>query len=545
MATTSPCQCSLKLNSFNSFYIGDKFFAGPTGAYTNTIYFNGQGTITFDSRFGMYYAYDAEYPNFKYEFQIIENNVVIQTTGEFLANIFTYTYNGKTEYTIPYKTISLIDPYKDGRMFQLRVIVKVNGTVYFNKTFNIPSVPVPSAISYVCPSSMETGKVYSYSFSGLNLATDFTLMQIRLSYYKNGSSYGETTLGYTSNGESIYQISNYRNNERSGKIYPAFSSGKAHDSNAGLLLLYLSYSGSNSETSSVGNLTINIEQDITFSYVNQVSSDAAPSISGLSIVGTPSNILATYGGYLGGGISKLKFNATVTKKYGYGISSIVLSFYNASNNTLVHSYSYTYEQLSNMEVTLQDITDIQYYVIISAITSQNVAGNAQYSTFLVYGYQAPSIIVFTASRCNQDGTPNDMGEYCIISYQFKVSPIGNQNSKTVTLSAPDGNHVYTNLDYDHGSPYQYISSANTESSYALSLIVQDDIQFVSMSRNISTAGVIMDFLRDGKGIGLGKVAETTKMVEVNPEWTFKADKMTFKGQDLETILTSLGYVFPT
>jgi len=55
----------------------------------------------------------------------------------------------------------------------------------------------------------------------------------------------------------------------------------------------------------------------------------------------------------------------------------------------------------------------------------------------------------------------------------------------------------------------------------------------------------MDFLYDGKGIGLGKVAETTEMVEVNPQWTFKADKMTFKGQDLETILTSLGYVFPT
>ena len=55
----------------------------------------------------------------------------------------------------------------------------------------------------------------------------------------------------------------------------------------------------------------------------------------------------------------------------------------------------------------------------------------------------------------------------------------------------------------------------------------------------------MDFLYDGKGIGLGKVAEYTDMVEVNPEWTFKAEKITFKGVDLESILTSLGYVFPT
>ena len=66
-----------------------------------------------------------------------------------------------------------------------------------------------------------------------------------------------------------------------------------------------------------------------------------------------------------------------------------------------------------------------------------------------------------------------------------------------------------------------------------------------MTRNLSTAGVIMDFLRDGKGIGLGKVAETSEMVEVNPQWVFKANNITFKGVNLQTILESLGYVFPS
>ena len=163
MAVTEPCQCSLKQNSFSSFYIGDKLFYGPTGAYRNTIYFDGLGGITFDQFFAYYYAY-VEYQDFKYEFQIIDNGSVIQTTGEFSATIFTSTGSSpyKTTYNIPYRSISMTDPYKDGRFIHLRVKIKINGTVYQNKDFYIPSVPVVSTIQFSCPSSMETGKVYSF-----------------------------------------------------------------------------------------------------------------------------------------------------------------------------------------------------------------------------------------------------------------------------------------------------------------------------------------------------------------------------------------------
>ena len=180
------------------------------------------------------------------------------------------------------------------------------------------------------------------------------------------------------------------------------------------------------------------------------------------------------------------------------------------------------------------------------ITTSNGASNtATYSTFDVYGYSIPYIRKLEVRRCNQDGTANDSGAYCRISWAFKVIPLGNVNAKTVVLVAPDGSHTFTGEDYDHTVGYYYISAADIEHSYSISLSVTDDFQTVSKTVNVSTAGVIMDFLYDGKGIGLGKVAETTEMVEVNPQWTFKADKMTFKGQDLETILTSLGYVLQT
>ena len=113
------------------------------------------------------------------------------------------------------------------------------------------------------------------------------------------------------------------------------------------------------------------------------------------------------------------------------------------------------------------------------------------------------------------------------------------------MSAPDGTHTWTTLDYDHGAAYQYISGADPETSYQIDFTIEDDFKTVTQSMNLSTAGVIMDFLYNGKGIGLGKVAETANMVEVNPEWTFKAQTIMIRGQDLATILQQLGYTFPT
>jgi hypothetical protein len=257
---------------------------------------------------------------------------------------------------------------------------------------------------------------------------------------------------------------------------------------------------------------------------------------------TPSNILTKYGKYVGGGITQLAFGWNYQARYGSSFQSVQYQLYN-SGGTLINTW--TYNTVSALYLTITNSTDASYYVRVTITTNNGASNSANYATFDVYGYSSPYIRKLEVRRCNQDGTANDSGAYCRISWSFKVTPLGNINAKTVVLTAPDGTHTFTDEAYDNENGYFYISVADIEHSYAVSLSVTDDFQTVSKTVNISTAGVIMDFFHDGKGIGLGKVAETTEMVEVNPQWTFKADKMTFKGQDLETILTSLGYVFPT
>jgi len=78
-----------------------------------------------------------------------------------------------------------------------------------------------------------------------------------------------------------------------------------------------------------------------------------------------------------------------------------------------------------------------------------------------------------------------------------------------------------------------IPNMDMEHSYTINITLSDLITTVSYQVRLSTAGVIMDFLAGGKGIGLGKVAErrSTPTVEVNPEWTFLSENIQVKVSD--------------
>ena len=293
---------------------------------------------------------------------------------------------------------------------------------------------------------------------------------------------------------------------------------------------FSSYLVSNGDFEKYSLLTGELTGQIQYNASPPAAAVTALTVSAsVSETGSYTGLYAHYGKYINP-LSKLNLSAYGSSSFGYGTTVSSQVYLNGSSS-------------SGSRTNYEPPVGQGSWSITS--TDNHGATKSQTITWDTYAYAFPSIVSFNASRCNQDGTPNDSGAYCKITYQFRITSLGNQNTKQVILDAPDGTHTYTNLDYDHGSPYQYISTADIEHSYSLSLTITDDFESVTMTRNLSTAGVIMDFLYDGKGIGLGKVAEYTDTVEVNPEWTFKAEKMTFKGQDLQMILESLGYVFPT
>lgn len=484
----------------------------------------------------------------------INQDGVTATSGQF--SLTASPHSGYTTYS--YSDFSsnpgykLVMPWNDGRTVTVHIIIRVNGAVQKDTTFQT-SAPANIQITSLSPSTPQTGKICTATLSnsipsGWTVQKAFTVYAYHdtsstaeynwrtwNTYYNNGVNVVDVnSRGFTQFQFYVWYNSSFNHSDNTGKIefnvrVPDIIDLRVTKSSGGTVyyVTYIDYSYAHS---------------FTWSYVNQTDSNAGPVITLNPVTFTPTNVLTKYGRYVGGGITSLTFGWSIQNKFGGAFQSVLYQLYN-SGGTLVNSW--TYSSITALSLRLTDTADASYYVRVTIASTIGISSSATYSTFNVYGYSYPYIRKLEVRRCNQDGTANDSGAYCRIAWSFKVTPLGNVNAKTVVLTAPDGSHTFTNEDYDNVNGYYYISAADIEHSYAISLSITDDFQTVTKTVNISTAGVIMDFLYDGKGIGLGKVAETTEMVEVNPQWTFKADKMTFKGQDLETILTSLGYVFPT
>ena len=452
------------------------------------------------------------------------------------------TQGSKARFTIPSSTPNSVAVPSSDSDVSVQVVISADGTEKTRYTFNIPP-PIMYAVSSISPSP-ATGKVCTVTLNRSIPDPETTPWRLNekiiVAAYHDDPAYRLSVYGYKT--DMVTRIESFDYGFSSFTFYVPYDSSRTRTDDLAKIRLnfFVSLADYVFFTSY---LSYYFEYTFSMSYVNQTDPLAAPTVTLNAIAENPSGMMAKYGKYVGGGIGNLTFSiASVAYKFGAAFSKRTMSLYH-SNGTL--SKSWEYSNTNSFTLSLTNTTDSAWYMVVSITDTSGRVGSATTATFQVYGYEAPSILGLNASRCDQDGTPNDSGAYCKISYQFKIYALGNHNAKNVTLNAPDQPHVYTNLDYDHGSAYQYISEADTETSYRIDLIVEDDFNEVSQTMNLSTAGVIMDFLYNGKGIGLGKVAETSNMVEVNPQWTFKAQTIMIRGQDLATILQSLGYTFPT
>lgn len=423
----------------------------------------------------------------------------------------------------------------------VQIIVRMDGNVVATSSVVIPP-PLNLSVTSISPTP-ATGKVCTVTLNKSVPNNSWHLNQMYANAYHNDPAWRAVCDAYKTDMATEVTANDYGFSQFTFYIpyYTGSDYARTDDDGKVSWKFFVVCSTDYFQTNTI----INVEYHYYFTmlYVDQSDPLASPTVVLNAIAENPSGMLATYGKYVGGNIGKLTFSlASVSCKFGSSFRKRTMSLY-YSDGTFVKSWEYS--NTNSFTLTLSNTVDKAWYMVVSITDSAGRVGSATTATFQAYGYEPPSIISLNASRCNQDGTPNDSGAYCKITYQFKVNALGNHNSKDVTLNAPDSSHEYTNLDYDHGSAYQYICAANTETSYQIDLIVEDDFNTITQTMNLSTAGVIMDFLYNGKGIGLGKVAETTDMVEVNPQWTFKAQTIQIRGQDLATILQSLGYTFPT
>lgn len=211
----------------------------------------------------------------------------------------------------------------------------------------------------------------------------------------------------------------------------------------------------------------------------------------------------TYGNLVRG-LSKLYVKVTPSLAYSSPIDSY---------NVVANGTKYTAAESTTGVLTAAGTT-----TVTATVTDERGRTSAQASaSFPVIDYNKPAITSLSVHRCNEDGTENDKGEYCKITFSARIYALNNKNSAAYTLqwkktsetNYPEGqSYTFTALAGKYTvSDASYVFPADSDYSYDVQITATDDIDSVSRSTPVSTASTFMDWDVDNDGISFGEVSE--------------------------------------
>ena len=207
----------------------------------------------------------------------------------------------------------------------------------------------------------------------------------------------------------------------------------------------------------------------------------------------------TYGGYIQGE-SMLDVTITATEAYDSPISQ-----YSASvNGTTYSSRTFTTGVLK---------TDGEEVPISATVKDGRGRYGSTSSTFKVLPYKRPRITNLKVNRCNSDGTANDLGAYCKVSFRCIITSLSNKNTKSCTLKyRQSGATNWTKApaiqlpSYDSNCNPPVIAMSE-EHSYEVLVTATDAFGSTNASTSVSTGYCLYHIPASGKGITFGGIAE--------------------------------------
>lgn len=207
----------------------------------------------------------------------------------------------------------------------------------------------------------------------------------------------------------------------------------------------------------------------------------------------------TYGGYIQGE-SMLDVTITATEAYDSPISQ-----YSASvNGTTYSSRTFTTGVLK---------TDGEEVPISATVKDGRGRSGSTSSTFKVLPYKRPRITNLKVHRCNSDGTANDLGAYCKVSFRCIITSLSNKNTKSCTLKyRQSGATNWTEApaiplpSYDSNCNPPVIAMSE-EHSYEVIVTATDAFGSTNASTSVSTGYCLYHIPASGKGITFGGIAE--------------------------------------
>ncbi len=398
--------------------------------------------------------------------------------------------------------------------------IKFNGTTVFNGTVNIglsagQTKTLRSGSNFRINHNSDGKKTFSYSFS----------QQINITYsgayIGTKSASGNGTLDTIPRASSIKSISGSTigspitvNIDRkvssfTHRVYYSFGSKKNSQvaSNAGTSAAFTPPMSDCSLVPNAASGTATIRVD-TYSgstkigtasknFTLNVPASVKPAIGSFTAERIDGTVPEEWGVYVKGK-SKAKLTISGAAAGGYGAT--------------LKSYSITGGGYtgSTAEYTTGFLNTAGTTTFTGKVTDSRGRTASKTVSVTVEDYAPPVIQSASAARCSTSGDLQDDGAYVLVTHSLTYSSLGGKNSlsrsyrfrrvgETSWQSAP-----YTETE---GGDVVGAGDISPDYSYEIELKAEDGLENVSQILSVSTAKVIMDWKKGGKGMAVGKVAE--------------------------------------
>lgn len=238
----------------------------------------------------------------------------------------------------------------------------------------------------------------------------------------------------------------------------------------------------------------------TVTMTIKVPTTVVPSISAVTTAETTTGLAAQFGAFVQ---NKSKIKVTITAA--------------GAKGSTIKSYSTTFQgkTYTGSSFTLAVPATSGSLSIVTKVTDSRGRTATKTTTITVVAYSVPKISKFTAHRVDDTGAAQEDGIYAMIAYSYSVASVGGKNTATMTvgwkrstdtewtdgllsLSTLTGSGSTRVTDPTFSTDYQYDIRCTLTDWFGTS---------VTYTATLPTGAVILDFSADGKGLGIGKVAE--------------------------------------
>ena len=240
-----------------------------------------------------------------------------------------------------------------------------------------------------------------------------------------------------------------------------------------------------------------------------VPASIKPTITSLTAARVDGAVPGTWGIYV-----QTKSKATLTINGAAGSYGSTISSYSITGGgytSTASSFTTGFLNTSGTVTFTATVTDSRGRVSAAATVSISVVA-----------YSPPSFASYLSQRCLSNGTVNDDGTYIrgLVSYSYASCSSKNTITRaTYYKKASDTAWTNANAAFSSGTAFTFGGgNISTETSYDIKYTLTDAFTTIAIQDIVSTAAVVMDFKRSGKGVAVGKVSEKDNTFEVAEDW---------------------------